>query len=160
MQIMKRSLFFQSFLWISGSLTLLGSYLWIQTKTESAFVFTDPRMEGSLAQTYFGPTAPIPGNPQLVRVEVLVQDGSEPNGLQVVSASFNGTSIPLKPRDVLGYRGGASFQVKPGKYTLRWKVNRDHFAWPRTASHEEIVTIDPRDLWLQISIEGDQASIR
>lgn len=160
MQSMKRTLFLQSLLWMCGSLSLCGGYVWLQTRAQDPFDFVDPRLEGQIAQTYLGPTAPIPGNPQLVRVEVLVSDGQEPNGLQILSASFNGTSIPLKPRDVLGYRGGASFQVKPGKYTLRWRVNRDRFAWPRNSSHEEIVTIDPRDLWLQISIEGDRASIR
>jgi hypothetical protein len=110
--------------------------------------------------TYLGPTAPIPGDPRLVRVEILVKDGPDLGGVQMETVTFNGISIPLKPRDIFGKRGGASFQVAPGKYTLRWTVNRSKTQWPRTISHEEIVTIDPRDLWVQILIEGDEASIR
>jgi hypothetical protein len=110
--------------------------------------------------TYLGPTSPVPGNPQLVRVEVIVHDSPDPSGVQIESAEFNSTPIPLKPRDIHGYRGTASFQVPPGKYKLRWKVRRDKVVWPRSTSHEEEVNISPKDLWLQISIEGDTASIR
>jgi hypothetical protein len=49
--------------------------------------------------------------------------------------------------------------MKAGKYKLKWKVKRDQHAWPRTISHEEEVTIDPRDLWIQITITGENASI-
>jgi len=112
------------------------------------------------ATTYLGPKSPTVGNPQLVRVEVLVKDAPEAGGLQVTRVSFNGDNIPLKPRDIYGHRGGASFQVPPGTYKLKWTVNKDRFAWPRTISHEEEVTISPRDLWIQVSIEGENASIR
>lgn len=100
------------------------------------------------------------GNPQLVRVQVIVRDAPEASGLQIISAQFNEQPIPLQPRDIYGNRGMASFQVPPDKYKLKWKMNRDKFAWPRTISHEEEVTISPRDLWLQITIEGETASIR
>jgi hypothetical protein len=53
----------------------------------------------------------------------------------------------------------ASFQVPPGKYKLRWKVNRNKIVWPRTIDREEEVTISPRDQWLQISIVGEDVSI-
>lgn len=110
--------------------------------------------------TYMGPTEPIPGNPHLVRVEILIKDSSDLAGVQIQSVTFDGRAIPLKPRDIFGKRGAASFQVLPGQYNLRWTVNRDKTVWPRNLSHEEIVTISPRDLWVQILIEGDNASIR
>jgi hypothetical protein len=114
-----------------------------------------------LAQnTYLGPKEPVPGNPPLVRVELLIKDSSTLSGVQIQSVTFDGQSIPLKPRDIFGKRGSASFQLTPGKYTLRWTVNRDKIIWPRNITHEEEVIIDPRDLWIQILIEGDQASIR
>lgn len=112
-----------------------------------------------LGYTYLGPVKSNPSKPQLVRVEVLVRDATESDGLQIVSVEFNKTNIPLKPRDIYGVRGTASFQVKPGDYPLRWVVNRDKFAWPRTLTHEETVTVSPRDFWLQISIVGETASI-
>lgn len=114
-----------------------------------------------LAQnTYLGPTSPVPGNPQLIRVEIIVNDDPKLGGLQIQQVKFNGTDVPLKPRDINGFRGQGSFQLPPGKYKLTWIVNRDKFAWPRTVSHEETVTLDPRDLWVQITIQGDEASIR
>lgn len=121
-----------------------------------------PPSEGGLItqNTYLGPKEPIPGKPHLVRVEILIKDSADLAGVQIQSVTFDGQSIPLKPRDIFGKRGAASFQLEPGKYTLRWTVNRDKIIWPRTLSHEEEVIIDPRDLWVQILIEGDQASIR
>jgi hypothetical protein len=108
---------------------------------------------------YMGPHAPIPGNPQMVRVQVLVYDSVESGGLEIQSANFNQTDISLKPRDIHGFRGEAAFQVKPGTYKLKWKVQRDKFIWPRVIPHEETVKIDPRDLWLQITIQGENAVI-
>jgi hypothetical protein len=120
-----------------------------------------PSKGALLAQnTYLGPKEPIPGDPQLVRVELLIKDSADLSGVQIQSVTFDGQSVPLKPRDIFGKRGTASFQLTPGKYTLRWTVNRDKIVWPRTISHEEEVIIDPRDLWVQILIVGNQASIR
>jgi hypothetical protein len=107
---------------------------------------------------YLGPNEKTSG-PELVRVQILVNDDPNPQGVQIVSAQFDGQAIPLKPRDIYGFRGQASFQLRPAKYTLKWKVRRDRRIWPRTTTHEEEVLIDPRDLWLQITITGDQASI-
>jgi hypothetical protein len=141
--------------------TLLGlglSFLYLQQIAPVENIASLPGQTASY--TYFGPDKPVPGNPQLVRLEVLIRDSPDADGLQIVSAEFNHTNIPLKPRDIYGNRGNASFQVKPGTYKLQWVVNRDKFAWPRTITHEEVVTVSPRDLWLQISIEGETASIR
>ena len=110
--------------------------------------------------TYMGPSSPIPGDPYLVRVELLVKDSPDLAGVQIQSVIFNGQAIPLKPRDIFGKRASASFQLPPGKYSLRWTVMRDKIVWPRNATHHEEVTLDPRDLWVQILIEGDSASIR
>lgn len=110
--------------------------------------------------TYLGPIAPVPGNPQLIRVEIIVNDDPELGGLQIVDVKFNSTQIPLKPRDINGFRGQASFQLPPGKYKLSWKLNRDKYVWPRTVSHEQIVHLNARDLWVQVTIQGEDASIR
>jgi hypothetical protein len=115
---------------------------------------------GLLAQNnYMGPIKPIPGNPYLVRIEILVKDSPELGGVQIEKVTFNGEELPLKPRDIYGNRGSSSFQLPPGKYELRWTVQRDKKIWPRTITHEEIVTIDRRDQWIQVSIEGEKASI-
>ncbi len=111
------------------------------------------------SNTYLGPTKPIPGNPQLVRVEVLVRDSDDPSGPQVISVNFNHNNVPLKPRDIYGNRGSGSFQLSPGKYKLQWATNQNKIDWPRNVTHEEEVTISSRDLWVQIQIEGDKANI-
>jgi hypothetical protein len=109
--------------------------------------------------TYLGPIQPIPGNPQLVRIEILVRDSPESGGLQIQSVEFAGQGIPLRPRDIYGNRGSASFQLPPGKQNLKWTVQRSKTIWPRTITHKEEVTIDPRDYWIQIVIVGDTATI-
>lgn len=105
---------------------------------------------------YFGPHTKVAG---LINVQILISDDPSLKENQIESVTFNGTSIPLKPRDVYGFRGQGSFQLRPGKYRLVWKVKRDNFDWPRDNVHTEEVTIDPRDLWIQISIVGDNATI-
>lgn len=110
--------------------------------------------------SYEGPTNRSPTNAQLIKVEVLVKDSPDLGGVRIQSVTFDGKNIPLKPPDIFGKRGSAGFQLLPGKYQLRWVVQKDKVAWPRFVTHEEEVTIDPRDLWIQILIEGEEASIR
>lgn len=149
----RKTLIFQFLLLFAAILTATGTCLYFKKSPFS--------LQPLISQnTYLGPSNKIPGNPQLVRVQVLINDDPKLGGLEIQSAEFNHMSIPLKPRDVYGFRGEASFQCRPGKYKLKWVVQRDKLVWPRTISHEEVVTIDPRDLWVQISIEGETASIR
>jgi hypothetical protein len=144
---------------IGAALILLG--IAFAYPKEKKLVLPDSFSNAFLAQnTYYGPITPIPGNPQLVRVQVLVRDSPASGGVQIESAEFNGQGIPLKPRDIYGNRGGASFQVPPGKYKLRWRVKVDKQTWPRATEHVEEVNVDPRDFWIQITIVGDEASIR
>lgn len=105
---------------------------------------------------YLGPANP-PG--ERVRVQILVNDDPNPEGVQIEKAALDQHNIALKPRDIYGFRGQASMQLPPGRYKLKWTVRKDRLIWPRTVSHEEEVTIDPRDLWIQITITGNKASI-
>jgi len=125
------------------------------------YLSADPvHFQTLLAQnTYLGPIQPIPGNPHLVRVEIIVRDSPDSGGVQVQTVEFYNQKIPLKPRDIYGNRGGASFQISPGKQKLKWTVQRDKTIWPRTMTHEEEVNIDSRDYWVQILIVGDTATI-
>ena len=76
---------------------------------------------------YLGPKQKVPGNPQLIRVQVLVSDDPNPQGAQIVRAEFHRHEIPLKPRDIYGFRGQASFQTPPGKYKLKWTGSEGSF---------------------------------
>lgn len=108
---------------------------------------------------YFGPSEKIPGNPDLIRVQVLIYDDPNPQGVKISSVIFNGQTIPLKPADIWGFRGQGSFQLRPNKYALSWKVKRSSTSWPRNETQKQEVELDARDLWIQITIHGDQASI-
>lgn len=109
--------------------------------------------------TYMGPKHPLPNDAERIRIEITIRDSAKNGGPQIEEVFFNQQQIPLKPRDVYGSRGNASFFLPPGKYKLEWTVNRDNFAWPRSTTHKEEVLVSPRDLWIQVSIEGDSASI-
>lgn len=116
-------------------------------------------LTGQNTNNYLGPNQKNARNGDLVRIQVLVYNDPDPKGVTINEAKFDGTSIPLKPRDIYGFRGQASFQKEPGKYKLSWEVERSGTGWPRSVKHEEQVTVDGRDLWLQITITGDKAVI-
>lgn len=138
----------------------LGTFLSVLGMTLSLLFIRPQDHLGPIAQnTYMGPTSPVPGDPYLVKVELLIKDSPDAGGAQIQSVTFDGRDIPLKPRDIFGKRGAASFQLAPGTYSLRWTVNRDKIVWPRFMSFEEEVNLSPRDLWVQILIEGEHASI-
>lgn len=140
-------------------LCLMGIFSVFKQKPAAVLKNNQPLAGLMVQNTYFGPTSPIPGNPHLIRVQVLIYDSAEQGGLQIQEVEFDGNSIPLKPRDIYGFRGEGTFQVAPGTYKLNWTVQRDRIIWPRTIKHEETVTIDPRDLWIQITIQGENAAI-
>ncbi len=148
---------FLHFLLISGASLCVGA----------TFLFfrqgTFPLQSELIAQntnTYLGPHSDKSRSAQeLVRVQISVHDDPNPKGVTIESVEYDQRPIPLKPRDIQGFRGQASFQSKPGTYKLRWKVRISKQWWPRTTTHEEEVQVDGRDLWLQISITGDNATI-
>ena len=142
-----------------GVLFGLGSLI-LFFKEQRFPLFSLDKLTASTSNTYLGPNHPPKPGERIVQVQIYVRDSQKQGGVQIMSAEFDGKRIPLQPRDIYGNRGSASFQVSPGKYKLRWKVNRDQFNWPRSLSHEEKVEISPRDLWLQITIDGNDVSIR
>ena len=148
---MRELRFFQTLLIFGALLGALSIY------------FSPTEETGSLiaeaGNTYMGPVGPVPGNPELVQIQILVKDDPNPSGVEVTRVQFNQRSIPLKTRDIYGNRGGASFQLPPGSYSLKWTVNRDKFAWPREIDHEEIVHVSPRDNWIQVEIVGNDVTI-
>lgn len=151
--------FFHLLLVVGTALSVMGILLFFQQGSLPLMDSTYGLIAQSNTNNYLGPHAPIPGNPQMIRIQILVNDDPNPKGVQIESVNFNRVNIPLKPRDIYGYRGQGSFQLPPGKYKLRWTVSQDRIIWPRTLSHEEEVDLDPRDLWIQINIIGENAAI-
>ncbi len=145
--------FFNLLLLVSSTLALTATFLFFQ-KVSSA-----PSLITQSVNEYLGPNTRTSKNNQLVRVQILVNDDPGPAGVQIEKVTFHKKTLNLKPRDIYGFRGEASFQLAPGTYRLKWTVKRDALAWPRTTSHEEEVQVDPRDLWIQITITGETAAI-
>lgn len=150
------------FLFISSILTIFDRQFIKILKIDSANVVSSKINENQkiASNTYFGPTDVGNGSAQLIKVELLISDSPVSGGMQIVEVEFNGQTIPLKPRGIDGKRGSASFQLAPGKYQLKWVVNKDRFAWPRNLQKQAEVTINPRDLWIQIEISGESVAIQ
>jgi hypothetical protein len=109
------------------------------------------------AQTpYYGPTSPVEG---LIPVQIHIYDSSELGGVTIEEASFTGQSIPLKPSGLRGFRGGGSFRQAPGSYDLIWTVSRTGTDWPRMIKHKQKIRINKTDVWVQIEINGETASV-
>lgn len=157
--LMNSQKFFQFLLIFGTVLMMLGTLLFFKQGQLPLLGANHYDLVAQNTNTYLGPNQKIPGNPQLIRVQILVYNDPNPKGPTILNAQFEGTSIPLKPRDIYGYRGQASFQKPPGKYKLKWTVERDGINWPRTVDHEEEVILDERDFWIQISIVGNNAEI-
>lgn len=157
---MRLEKFFQFLLLVGTALFMLSTLLFF--KQGKLPLFESNHHSNLIAQntnTYLGPNRKVPGNPELIRVQVLLYNDPDPTGVKIESVHFDGTKIPLKPRDIYGYRGQASFQKKPGKYILRWVAERDPVNWPRTVEREEEVLLSPKDFWIQITIVGESAEI-
>lgn len=151
--------FFQFLLVLGAGLSLLGITLFFKQGKWPLITSVKSDLLAQNTNTYLGPEHKLPGNPQMTRVQILVYNDPNPKGVTIVKASFDGASIPLKPRDIYGYRGQASFQKSPGKYKLKWEVEGDKKVWPRTVDHETEVFLDARDFWIQITINGNNAEI-
>jgi hypothetical protein len=135
---------FQFRLWFGAALFGISLFLFFQS-------------HHCCAQTsYYGPKSSVPG---LVRIEIQIYDDPELDGVKLQEVRFNGQLIKLKPPGVHGYRGGGSFQLAPGNYELIWVVAREKKDWPRTVEHREKVRIDPSNVWVEITIEGETAKI-
>ncbi len=145
--------FFHSLLLAAFFLTTAATLLYFSKESST------PSLVAQNVNEYLGPKKRTTGKSQTVRVQILVNDAPNPQGVQIESVTFHKKTLNLKPRDIYGFRGEASFELAPGTYKLKWTVQRDLRVWPRTISHEEEVIIDPRDLWIQIQITGETASI-
>ncbi len=109
--------------------------------------------------TYLGPVGPS-SKGRLIKVQIEIYDEPELGGNKVLSVSFDGRQIPLKPADISGFRGGAGLEAPPGTYDLVWEVSLGTGdTWPRTAKRQQKVRISLQDSWVQISIQGQQAVV-
>lgn len=121
---------------------------------------------GSVAQSnYYGPKPPphflAPPTTNTIRIQLQIYDDPSLGGARIQSVTFNNQDIPLQNADIHGFRGGAGFQVSPGKYDLLWKVlSFDNSSQQSSIQqHKETIAISKSDAWIQITIQGEEASI-
>lgn len=157
---MQTQKFFHFFLIVGTALLMMATLSFFKQKEMPLFsAIHHSSLIAQNTNNYLGPNQRLPNNVQMIKIQVLVYNDPNPAGVKIVNAELDGSSIPLKPADIHGFRGQASFQKSPGKYKLKWVVDRGESTWPRTVEHEENVHLNPRDMWLQISISGDTAEI-
>jgi hypothetical protein len=136
--------------------TLIASFLTFYLKND--FENVEDQILCQNSNYYLGPKSGSSNN-QLVRIQLIMNDSPKNGGPQLLEVYFNDQSVPLKPRDIFGSRGQASFQLPAKSYSLKWKLQLDKENWPRTQTKQETIIIDPKDMWIQITIEGDKVTI-
>ena len=109
------------------------------------------------AQTQYFPPSLSSG--KLIPVEIQIYDDPELGGVTIQDVSFDGQQIPLKPTGVYGFRGGGSFKKASGSYDLVWTIQRPGNDWPRTVQKKQKVIIKGNDVWVQISIHGENMTV-
>ena len=100
-----------------------------------------------------------PGVHHYARVEISVNDDlTSPDG-KVLDVSFNDDQITLRPTDSRGRRGSTFLQLKPGVYTIKWKVKNNKYSWPRYTNYKKNINVTSSDLWIHILINGKNITI-
>lgn len=117
-----------------------------------------------LAQSsYYGPKPPPhfgpPSIENTIRVQIQIYDDPALGGARIEEVSFNQQDIPLQSPDLHGFRGGAGFQMSPGKYDLVWSVSTDRTSSPKTVQQKQKISISKGDQWIQITIQGENATV-
>jgi hypothetical protein len=93
------------------------------------------------------------------RVEIAIKDDlASPNG-KISKVKFNNDVLHLQPSNAHGNRGSTFLQLKPGVYTIRWKVKNSKYAPSKHTKYSELLKIHEEDLWKYIQIEGNRIKI-
>ena len=94
-----------------------------------------------------------------VHLEIEVQDDLNiPNG-KILEVEFDYEPLFLKSVDTNGDRALVHMQVRPGKYTIRWKVENEKRYWPRITTYEKKITVDKTSLWKHVLIKGRKIQV-
>lgn len=139
------SLFVISFFLVLSILYISKAYPKIKTaRRKISYIFVKPNN--------------YPPKVKLVRIEIDLNDDTLAKR-SLKEVIFNNTKIPLEKTDPMGKRGKAYFQLKPGKYDLKWEVYKNKIAYPRYTTHKKTIDIKDKDKWIHISITGIRATV-
>jgi len=101
----------------------------------------------------------IPKNAKIIRVHVEIYDDTKTKYNDILEVEFNKKKIRLLTTNATGLRGKQYFQLKPGKYLLKWKVSKSKYKWPRHKVHKKIITIKDPTKYVHILITGDDVEV-
>jgi len=114
---------------------------------------TDVGIKPSILKTkYINPSS------RIIRIEIEVLDDTKKDFNDILEVKFNNKQIPLLKAGASGRRARKYYQVKPGTYTLKWKVSKGK-TWPRSKTFEKEITLNETDKFAYILIEGEKVTV-
>ena len=99
---------------------------------------------------------PNENSDNLVQIEIAINDNSFSADEKITEVKFNRETIMLKKADNQGKRGLTFLQVKPGNYTLSWKIKNSRYNFSKYSKN---LNITPADMWIHVLIKGAQITI-
>ncbi len=97
----------------------------------------------------------IPTNSKIVRIEIEIFDDTSKNYYDIIDVEFNNKKIDLLKANASGQRARKYFQLKPGKYLIKWKISKsDPVQWPNYETFQRTVILKDTDTYFHILIRG------
>lgn len=100
-----------------------------------------------------------PQKNEIIRVELEILDDTTKDHHDIINIEFNDKQIDLLKAGAQGRRARKYFQLKPGKYLLKWRVSKSSYAPPKYSSHKKIITLKKNDKFVHILVVGDQVEV-
>jgi hypothetical protein len=123
---------------------------WQTTSSKSAPIFSFFNVRKAIASI---------NTKSSVRVEIEIHDDTTTPSLVVDDVYFDKRKISLRPPVPSGNRGTTYLHVKPGKYTITWKVKTNKASYPNTFSHSKTIILTKDKKWSLIRIVGEEVTV-
>lgn len=104
----------------------------------------------------YAKASPNQDSENLVQIEIAINDNLFSVDEKISEVKFNRETILLKKADGQGKRGLTFLQVKPGNYTLSWKIKNNRYSFSKYSKN---IKITPADMWIHVMIKGAQITI-
>jgi len=102
----------------------------------------------------------IKPNNKIVRVEIEILDDTKKNYYDIIDVVFNNKKINLLKADASGNKARKYFQLKPGKYLIKWTITKNKkVKWPNYEKLQKTIIIKDSDSYIHILIIGNKITI-
>lgn len=99
---------------------------------------------------------PSPDQENLVQIEIAVNDNPFSEKEKIREVTFNRRAIFLRKADAKGKRAQAFLQVKPGYYTICWKIKNGRYSFSK---YSKTIPVNEKDMWIHVLIKGAQITV-